>query len=117
MNDDKNQNAVEALNELSRALKQENTSEATEQSNGDAKSIKTSKNTKAKKAIDNENITFDKAVSRLEQIVTRLESGKETLERSIELFEEGSALTKLCEQRLKTARQKVEILCKEQEDE
>ena len=53
MNDDKNQNAVEALNELSRALKQEDTSEATEQSNGDVKNIKASKNTKAKKAIDN----------------------------------------------------------------
>ena len=117
MNDDKNQNAVEALNELSRALRQDDTSESSEQKSGGSKDATASRNTKAKKATDTDNITFDKAVSRLEQIVARLESGKETLERSIELFEEGSALTKLCEQRLKTARQKVEILCKEQEDE
>ena len=117
MNDDKTLNTIDALNELSRELKEEDTPVPTGQAGDSSKDGKTNKKSKTEKAVDNENITFDKAVSRLEQIVTRLESGKETLERSIELFEEGSALTKLCEQRLKTARQKVEILCKEQEDE
>ena len=117
MNDDKTLNTIDALNELSRELKEEDTSMPTGQAGDSSKDGKTNKKSKTEKAADTDNITFDKAISRLEQIVARLESGKETLERSIELFEEGSALTRLCEQRLKTARQKVEILCKEQEDE
>ncbi len=117
MNDDKTLNTIDALNELSRELKEEDTSMPTGQAGDSSKDGKTNKKAKTEKAADTDNITFDKAISRLEQIVARLESGKETLERSIELFEEGSALTRLCEQRLKTARQKVEILCKEQEDE
>ena len=32
-------------------------------------------------------MTFDSAIKRLEQIVEALEGGKETLEKSIELFE------------------------------
>ena len=58
-----------------------------------------------------DSMTFDEAMTRLEEIVLKLEGGKQTLEKSIELFEEGTALTKLCEQRLKSAKQKVEILC------
>ena len=47
-------------------------------------------------------MTFDSAVKRLEQIVEMLEGGKQTLEKSMELFEEGKALTEFCEQKLKT---------------
>ena len=59
-------------------------------------------------------MTFDSAIKRLEQIVEALEGGKETLEKSIELFEEGRALTEFCQQRLDSAKQKVTELCGEE---
>lgn len=59
-------------------------------------------------------MTFDSAIKRLEQIVEALEGGKETLEKSIELFEEGRALTEFCQQRLDRAKQKVTELCGEE---
>ena len=46
--------------------------------------------------------TFEKAMTRLEQIVSVLESGRCTLDESLKLFEEGTKLTAL-----KTAEQKI----------
>ena len=54
--------------------------------------------------------TFEQALARLEEIVRGLENGSLPLDKSIELFEEGNALVKLCTEKLDTAEQKVKIL-------
>lgn len=57
-----------------------------------------------------QNMTFEAAMSRLEEIVRTLESGNAPLDASLSLFEEGVALVKFCNSKLDTAEQKVKIL-------
>lgn len=57
-----------------------------------------------------ENMTFEAAMARLEEIVRMLESGNAPLDTSLTLFEEGVALVKLCNSKLDAAEQKVKIL-------
>lgn len=52
-------------------------------------------------------MTFEAAMSRLEEIVAALESGKCTLDDSLRLFEEGTKLTAFCAKQLKTAELKI----------
>ena len=52
-------------------------------------------------------ITFEQAITRLEQIVGILEGGQCTLAESLKLFEEGTKLTAFCSKSLKTAEQKI----------
>lgn len=52
-------------------------------------------------------MTFEKAITRLEQIVGILEGGQCTLDESLKLFEEGTKLTAYCSQSLKKAEQKI----------
>ncbi len=61
--------------------------------------------------------TFEKAMTRLEQIVAALESGRCTLDDSLKLFEEGTKLTAYCTRALKTAEQKIVKLTAPQEGE
>ena len=58
----------------------------------------------------NNEITFEQALARLEQIVKALESGNVPLEDLIKLFDEGTNLVKLCTQRLDNAEEKVKLL-------
>ncbi len=51
--------------------------------------------------------TFEKAITRLEQIVSALEGGRCTLDESLKLFEEGTKLTAYCSRLLKEAEQKI----------
>lgn len=51
---------------------------------------------------------FEAALSELETIIERLERGDVPLEESITLYERGAALKTHCEQRLKSAREKIE---------
>ncbi|TAL33320.1 MAG: exodeoxyribonuclease VII small subunit [Phenylobacterium sp.] len=53
-------------------------------------------------------MTFEQALSELEQIVARLESGQAPLEDSIRIYERGAALKAHCETRLEAARLRVE---------
>ena len=53
-------------------------------------------------------LAFEKALQELEQIVTRLESGKVDLEQSIAIYERGEALKKHCEMLLKDAEARIE---------
>ena len=53
-------------------------------------------------------LSFEDALSRLEGIVSRLESGQAPLEESISLYEQGAALKAHCEARLKDAQLRVE---------
>ena len=45
-------------------------------------------------------LSFEKAMERLEEIVAFLESGEYPLEESLKLFEEGVTLVKLCNEKL-----------------
>ncbi len=53
-------------------------------------------------------LSFEQALSELEQIVARLESGQAPLEDSIRMYERGAALKAHCEKRLEAARLRVE---------
>jgi exodeoxyribonuclease VII small subunit len=53
-------------------------------------------------------MTFEQALSELEQIVGRLESGQAPLEDSIRLYERGALLKAHCEAKLKEASLRVE---------
>lgn len=53
------------------------------------------------------NLTYEKSVERLEEIVLQLENGELNLDESIQLFEEGTKLTVLCNSILNSAKQKV----------
>ena len=57
-----------------------------------------------------ENMTFEAAMARLEEIVRLLESGNAPLDVSLSLYEEGVALVRLCNTRLDNAEQRVKIL-------
>ncbi|WP_167628537.1 exodeoxyribonuclease VII small subunit [Listeria valentina] len=51
--------------------------------------------------------TFEEALKELEEIVAALESGTATLEESLNIYQRGIELTKLCETKLKTAEEKM----------
>ncbi len=55
---------------------------------------------------------FDESLSRLETIARELELGDLSLEESLELFEEGMTLSKVCVKKLEEAEKKIEILQK-----
>lgn len=63
--------------------------------------------------LNNESVTFEAAMTRLEEIVRALESGNAPLDESLEMFEEGVSLVKLCNSRLDSAEQKVRLLVSE----
>jgi len=58
---------------------------------------------------------FEAALKRLEEIVKKLEGGDLTLDSSLELFEEGIQLSRLCHLKLGQAERRVEILLKNSE--
>jgi exodeoxyribonuclease VII small subunit len=55
---------------------------------------------------------FETAMRDLEELVARLEQGDLPLEESLAAFERGVLLTRTCQNALKEAEQKVEILLK-----
>ena len=61
------------------------------------------------------NQTFEDALSRLETLVEKMESGDGTLDQSLDWFEEGMRLIKSCRQELESAEQKVKELIKNSE--
>jgi len=57
--------------------------------------------------------SFESSLASLEQIVAQLESGDLSLERALELFEEGVGLARRCQSQLVDAERKVEMLLRE----
>jgi exodeoxyribonuclease VII small subunit len=57
-----------------------------------------------------ENLTYEDAIKRLEEIVTILERGEGSLDRSMELFREGIALSTFCADKLNAMREEMLIL-------
>jgi exodeoxyribonuclease VII small subunit len=55
-------------------------------------------------------LTFEEAMSALEDVVRQLESGEVDLEKSIALYERGAELKAHCEAKLKKAEEKVELI-------
>jgi len=57
-----------------------------------------------------QDITFEEALERLEGIVSTLEAGQLSLDESLKKFEEGIRLSRLCNDKLQKAHQRVEKL-------
>lgn len=57
-----------------------------------------------------DSLTFEEALARLEQIITRLEEGSLTLEDSVALFEQGQRLAAFCQDTLDSAELRVREL-------
>ena len=55
---------------------------------------------------------FESALKSLEEIVSQLEGGELTLDRSLELFEQGVQISRFCNAKLEEAERKVESLMK-----
>lgn len=56
---------------------------------------------------------FEESLEKLEAIVTQMEQGKLSLEQSLSAFEEGVALTRNCQESLRSAEQRVSKLIQE----
>lgn len=56
------------------------------------------------------NVTFEDALTQLETITRQLESGQESLEESMKLYEKGIELKEVCEKKLQEAEGKWQIL-------
>ena len=54
--------------------------------------------------------TFEAALARLEEIVRLLERGEAPLDQSIDLYQEGDSLKRLCEERLKSAQGRIDAI-------
>lgn len=54
-----------------------------------------------------ENITFEETMKKLEEIVSALENNQISLEKSVDLFQEGIKLSKLCNDKLNNIEDKV----------
>jgi exodeoxyribonuclease VII small subunit len=59
-----------------------------------------------------EKMSFEAAVTRLDEIVRLLEKGEVPIEESLKLFEEGASLMKKCSDILEKAEQKVRLIMK-----
>src|SRR3979409_125546 len=57
--------------------------------------------------------TFESSLEELERIVRELEQGELTLEKSLELFEQGVKLSRDCQERLTEAERRIEILMRD----
>ncbi|MDP6736627.1 MAG: exodeoxyribonuclease VII small subunit [Nitrospinaceae bacterium] len=57
-------------------------------------------------------IKFEKAMTRLEKIVEELERGDLDIDKSLEIFEEGIKMSRVCSKKLSEAEAKIEKLTK-----
>ncbi len=63
----------------------------------------------------NEEIKFEKALEKLEEIVEQLEAGDLSLEDALKRYEQGVKLSAICQKRLSQAEKKVEMLVRAQD--
>ncbi|MFH1552697.1 MAG: exodeoxyribonuclease VII small subunit [Candidatus Omnitrophota bacterium] len=57
-------------------------------------------------------ISFEKALEKLEKIVGELEAGELPLDTSLKKYEEGVKLARACQKKLDKAKEKIEVLIK-----
>ena len=59
---------------------------------------------------DINNMSFEEAMEELETVVRQLESGKIKLDEAVAVYERGVKLKNLCEEKLKSAKSKIDKL-------
>jgi len=57
--------------------------------------------------MDEKKLSFEEAVKKLEDIVAKLEEENVPLEKAIDYYQEGMKLSKLCDEKLQEAQEKV----------
>jgi exodeoxyribonuclease VII small subunit len=62
---------------------------------------------------ESESRSFEASLEALEQIVRDLERGDLSLEKSLELFEQGIRLSRECQERLSQAERRIELLLRD----
>lgn len=62
-------------------------------------------------------LTFEKALKRLEEIVEELENSNLDIDKSLKIFEEGVKLSRFCTKKLDEAEKKIELLIKNEKGE
>ncbi|MBR3738420.1 MAG: exodeoxyribonuclease VII small subunit [Eubacterium sp.] len=60
-----------------------------------------------------ENLTYEKAIERLDEIVSLLEKNEVSLDDALKLFEEGTKLAAYCSEILSSAKQKITTIEKD----
>ncbi|MGF7528468.1 exodeoxyribonuclease VII small subunit [Bacillus paralicheniformis] len=60
-----------------------------------------------------EDLTFEEAMKGLEQIVSNLEEGDVPLEKAIDYFQEGMALSKMCHEKLQNVEKQMDYILRE----
>jgi exodeoxyribonuclease VII small subunit len=60
-----------------------------------------------------EELSFERALDRLEALVARLEGGEIALEEALAVFEEGVGLSRRCAALLEAAERRIEVLMRE----
>ncbi|MGB2629806.1 MAG: exodeoxyribonuclease VII small subunit [Candidatus Omnitrophota bacterium] len=59
-------------------------------------------------------ISFEKALEKLEKTVEDLEAGDLSLEDSLKKYEEGVKLVRICQEKLSKAKEKIELLSRDE---
>ena len=59
-------------------------------------------------------ITYEQAMEKLQAVVERLETGEDSLEDAIKLFEEGAKLSAFCYDKLNKAEQKINTILRKE---
>ncbi|MFA5144887.1 MAG: exodeoxyribonuclease VII small subunit [Candidatus Omnitrophota bacterium] len=62
-------------------------------------------------------IKFEEALKKLEKIVEDLEQGDMSLDEALKKYQEGIELSRVCNQRLESAKKKIDILVKNKKGE
>lgn len=55
-------------------------------------------------------LSFEEAITKLEQLVSKLEQGDVPLEEAISYFKEGMELSKLCDEKLKDVQEQMAVI-------
>jgi exodeoxyribonuclease VII small subunit len=61
--------------------------------------------------------SFEEAISQLEEVVSKLEKGEQSLDDSIDIFQKGIELSKYCNRKLDEVEKKISILIEEENGE
>lgn len=62
-----------------------------------------------------DNMTYEEAFKRLEEILSIMNSGQVALDKAVHLYKEADQLTRFCEQKLKEAENTIETLIKDRQ--
>jgi len=62
-------------------------------------------------------VKFEEALKKLEKIISELEGGDLSLDEAMRLYQDGVELSRACNQRLESAKKKIEVLTKNKKGE